>query len=373
MTIQNKGDEQDTFDLGASEDWVSFDQDEITIGAGGETTVDGIISVPSDAEYGNSYIDISAISRNDQSASDEKTIKVAVEELEYGATLRRDSEGLLTVAPGESGTFEYSLLSDSNGKQSLTIVTEGSAGNWATSSLTEVDLDVEEGTTFTVTVNVPFGTTEETYRLEVIIMNENDELDSSISNIVVKQQIEENMDLMFCLTDLSGICLSSGNFEVTIEANKIQTASVGFSVENLGNVDTEIAFEIVMPDGSTGSEVYFHNGVDEWRVALSPTDTEMYPIALDAGDSMDWGAVAVIAREVSPGSYTFTVNLLQATEATGGYLFERLEQVTVTVIVEGDVIEDGNSDNSEEDSLLPGPSFISVISLLAIIVYRKRK
>ena len=373
VTIQNKGDEQDTFDLGASEDWVSFDQDEITIGAGGETTVDGIISVPSDAENGNSYIDISATSRSDQSASDEKTIKVAVEELEYGATLRRDSEGLITIAPGESGTFEYTLLSDSNGKQSLTIVTEGSAGNWATSSLTEVDLDVGEGTAFTVTVDVPFGTTEETYRLEVIIMNENDELDSSISNIVVKQQIEENMDIMFCLTDLSGICLSSGNFEVTIEANKIQTASVGFSVENLGNVDTEIAFEIVMPDGSTGSEVYFHNGVDEWRVALSPTDTEMYPIALDAGDSMDWGAVAVIAREVSPGSYTFTVNLLQATEATGGYLFERLEQVTVTVIVEGDVIEDGNSDNSEEDSLLPGPSFISVISLLAIIVYRKRK
>ena len=179
---------------------------------------------------------------------------------------------------------------------------------------------------------------------------------------------------MFCLTDLSGICLSSGNFEVTIEANKIQTASVGFSVENIGNIDTEIAFEVVMPDGSSGSEVYFHNDVEEWRVALSPTETDLYPIALGAEDSMDWGAIAVIAREVSPGSYTFTVNLLQATEASGGsYVFEKLEQVTVTVIVEGDVIEDGSSDSAEEDSLLPGPSFISVISLLAIIVYRKRK
>jgi len=297
-----------------------------------------------------------------------------VEELEYGATLRRDSDGLITISPGESGVFDFTLLSDSNGKQSLTIMTEGSAENWATSSLTEVDLDVGGGTTFTVTVDIPLGTSEETYRLEVIIMNGNDELDSSISNIVVQQQTEENMDLMFCLTDLSGICLNSGNFEVTIEANKIQTASVGFSVENLGNVDTEIAFEVVMPDGSTGSEVYFHNGVDEWRVALSPTETDLYPIALDAGDSMDWGAVAVIAREVSPGSYTFTVNLLQATEASGGsYVFEKLEQVTVTVIVEGDVIEDGSSDIAEEDSLLPGPSFISVISLLAIIVYRKRK
>ena len=214
-----------------------FDEDEITIGAGGEAIVDGVISVPSDADNGNSYIDISATSRNDQSASDEKTIKVIVEELEYGATLRRDSDGLITISPGDSGTFDFTLLSDSNGKQSLTIVTEGSAGNWATSSLTEVDLEVGEGTTFTVTIDIPFGTDEETYRLEVAIMNGNDELDSSISNVVVQQQIEENMDVLFCLTDLSGICLSSGNFEITIEADKIQTASVGFSVENLGNVD----------------------------------------------------------------------------------------------------------------------------------------
>ena len=374
VTMKNKGDVQDTFVLEASEDWVTFNENEITIEADGETEIGGVISVPSDTENGNSYIDISATSKNEQSAFDEKTIKVVVEELEYGATLRRDSDGLITISPGESGIFDFTLLSDSNGKQSLTIMTEGSAGDWATSSLTEVDLDVGEGMTFTVTVDVPLGTSEETYRLEVVIMNGNDELDSSISNVVVQQQIEENMNLMFCLTDLSGVCLNSGNFEVTIEANKIQTASVGFSVENLGNIDTEIAFEVVMPDGSSGSEVYFHNGVEEWRVALSPTETDLYPIALDAGDSMDWGAVAVIAREVSPGSYTFTVNLLQATEASGGsYLFEKLEQVTVTVIVEGDVIEDGSSDNAEEDSLLPGPSFISVVSLLAIIVYRKRK
>ena len=129
VTIQNKGDEQDTFDLEASEEWVTFDVNEITIGADGEATVDGIISVPSDASNGNSYIDISATSRNDQTASDEKTIKVVVEELEYGATLRRDSGGLVTIAPGESGIFEFTLLSDSNGKQSLTITTAAEAGN----------------------------------------------------------------------------------------------------------------------------------------------------------------------------------------------------------------------------------------------------
>ena len=55
----------------------------------------------------------------------------------------------------------------------------------------------------------------------------------------------------------------------TIEAEKIQTASVGFSVENIGNIDTDIAFEVVRPDGTTGSEVYFDQNQKEWRVAIS--------------------------------------------------------------------------------------------------------
>ncbi|SVB81582.1 uncharacterized protein METZ01_LOCUS234436, partial [marine metagenome] len=83
VTIYNNGDEQDTFDLASSGDgetWVTFDEDEVTIGADGEATVSGLISIPTDAEDGNTYIDISATSRNDQSAYDEKTIKVIVEE-----------------------------------------------------------------------------------------------------------------------------------------------------------------------------------------------------------------------------------------------------------------------------------------------------
>ena len=134
VTIYNKGDEQDTFDLtssGDGETWVTFDEDEVTIGADGQATVNGLISIPTDAEDGNTYIDISATSRNDQSAYDEKTIKVVVEELEYGATLRRDSNGLMTLAPGESDVFDFTLLSDSNGMQSLTIVTAAEAGEWA--------------------------------------------------------------------------------------------------------------------------------------------------------------------------------------------------------------------------------------------------
>ncbi len=376
ITIYNKGDEQDTFDLASSGDgetWVTFDEDEVTIGADGDATVSGLISIPADAEDGNTYIDISATSRNDQSAYDEKTIKVIVEELESGATLRRDSGGLINIAPGESGVFDFTLLSDSNGMQSLTIVTAAEAGEWATSSITEIDLEADEGTTFTVTIDVPAGTSEATYRLEVLIMNGEEELAKSVSNVIVQVEVEENMDIMFCLTDLSGFCLNSGNFEITIDANKIQTASVGFSVENNGNVDAEVAFGILMPDGTTGSEVYFDDNLKEWRVAISPSETELYPIGLDAGDSMDWGAIAVIAREVLPGSYTFTVNLMLATETSSGtYLFEDLEQMTITVNVEGEAPVD-NSGETEDDSLLPGPSFISIVAMLAIIVYRRKK
>jgi hypothetical protein len=54
------------------------------------------------------------------------------------------------------------------------------------------------------------------------------------------------------------------------------------------------------------------------------------------------------------------------------YIFEDLEQVTITVNVEGDAPED-NSGEEEDDSLLPGPSFISLVAMLAIIVYRRKK
>jgi hypothetical protein len=62
-----------------------------------------------------------------------------------------------------------------------------------------------------------------------------------------------------------------------------------------------------------------------------------------------------------------------ATETNSGtYIFEDLEQVAITVNVEGDAPEE-NSGEEEDDSLLPGPSFISIVAMLAIIVYRRKK
>ena len=292
--------------------------------------------------------------------------------METGVTLRRDSVGLKTIAPGASDTFEYTLLSDGNSEQTLDIIIDGSAAEWATSSISEAVLEAGGGTTFIVTVAVPEGTSEATYRLEVLVMNGDQELALSVSNVVVQVPIDETVNIVMCLTDMSGFCLTSGEFEVTIEASKIQTASVGFLIENRGEMDAEIAFELMMPDGSTGSDLYFDENSKEWRVAVSPADTTTYPLDIDAGETMDWGALAVIAREVLPGSYTFTLKLMLATETDSGtYVFETLEQVTITVIVEGD--EPQGETESEDDSLLPGPSFLSVILILATIVYRRRR
>ena len=376
VTIRNTGDAEDTFDLesrGAESAWVTFYDNEILIGAGGEETVGCLINVPEDADDGNAYIEIWATSRNDQDKYDDKAIKVIVEELETGATLTRTSVGLKTIAPGLSDVFEYTLLSDGNGNQEFDVTFGGDAAGWATSSITEVELGPGDGTEFVVTVVIPEGTAEATYRLEVLVMSGEEEFAKSVNNVVVQEAFEENLDVVMCLTDANGLCMTSSEFEITIEADKIQTASVNFLVENRGNVDVEIAFELSMPDGTTGSDLYFDENSKEWRVAVSPAETTTYPLEIDVGDTMDWGTLAVIAREVLPGSYTFTMKMLSATETESGYLFETLQQVTVTIIVEGEVAEEGGSSSGDTDSLLPGPSFISVILILSALVYRRRK
>ena len=298
---------------------------------------------------------------------------INVEELETGVTLRRDGSGLRTIAPGESDIIMFNVLSDGNGKQTIEVSAQSEAGNWVTLDPATFDLDVEENKVLSATVNVPLGTSDATYRLEILIFDDNgNELAKSISNIVVQTPIEEIQDVSLCFADLSNLCLDSANFEITIEASKIQTASTGFIIENKGTVNVDVALELIMPDGSKDTDLYFDENSKEWRVAISPSDTKLYPLKVEAGEKLDWGALAVIAREVLPGTYTYTLNILSATEsASGEYVFEVLDQVTLTVTVEGEVVSE-NDASEEEESLLPGPSFISVVALLALIVYRRK-
>ncbi|MEC8073921.1 MAG: hypothetical protein VX117_05085, partial [Candidatus Thermoplasmatota archaeon] len=376
VTIYNKGDGTDTFDLeilGDESEWVEFEENGITVEADDQATVNGIISIPDDQEDGNVYIEIEVTSRGDETAKDDKTIRVSVEELETGVTLRREGSGLRTIAPGESDVIEFNVLSDGNGKQTIEVTAESEAGNWVVLSPAAFDLDVEDSQVITATVNVPSDTSDATYRLEILVYDDKgNELAKSISNIVVQTPIEEIQDVSLCFADLSNLCLDSANFEITIEASKIQTTSAGFIIENKGTVDVDVALELIMPDGSKDTDLYFDENSKEWRVAISPSDTKDYPLKVKSGDKLDWGALAVIAREVLPGTYTYTLNILAATEsATGGYAFEVLDQITLTVKVEGEIASEETVTESE-DSLLPGPSFISIVGLLALIVYRRK-
>ena len=65
------------------------------------------------------------------------------------------------------------------------------------------------------------------------------------------------------------------------------------------------------------------------------------------------------------------MKLLLANEAGGSWAFETVNQITMTINVEGEVTEE-TGEAAEEDSLLPGPSFVSVIALLTLIVYRRK-
>ena len=79
VTIYNKGDGTDTFDLeilGGESEWVEFEENGVTIGADAQATVNGIISIPDNQEDGNVYIEIEVTSRGDETAKDDKTIRV---------------------------------------------------------------------------------------------------------------------------------------------------------------------------------------------------------------------------------------------------------------------------------------------------------
>jgi len=183
------------------------------------------------------------------------------------------------------------------------------------------------------------------------------------------------IDIHYCLTDSSGACLSTDNKDITFEASKLQTVSVDFLVENKGNIDVEVAFAIIRPDGTTGIGTYTDKNQEEWQLSIAPSDTEIYPQKIAIGESLDWGAIAIIAMKVQPGTYLFTLEIMSATEADdGSYAFETVGQLTITVVVEGEEpIDEPSTENEEEKGTgLPGFSIITVIIAMAIIVLRKR-
>ena len=82
---------------------------------------------------------------------------------------------------------------------------------------------------------------------------------------------------------------------------------------------------------------------------------------------MEFGTLSILANKPEPGSYTYTLVWMEVT-TTGN---NDMGQISVNINIEGETTAE--TANEEEDSLLPGPSFVSVILLLGLIVYRRKK
>ena len=82
---------------------------------------------------------------------------------------------------------------------------------------------------------------------------------------------------------------------------------------------------------------------------------------------MEFGTLSILANKPEPGLYSYTLVWMEVTEIGSN----NMGQITVNVNIEGEATTETTAE--EEDSLLPGPSFISIISLLGLIVYRRKK
>ena len=83
---------------------------------------------------------------------------------------------------------------------------------------------------------------------------------------------------------------------------------------------------------------------------------------------MEFGTLSILANKPEPGTYTFTLVWMEVTE-TGG---NEMGQISVNVNIEGEATPESTTEE-DDGSLLPGPSFVSIIALLGLIVYRRKK
>ena len=392
ITIKNKGEEEDTFDLeakGYMSNWVTFEDDEITLNTGNEATINGTLEVPQDADEDERWLDIVVTSRKDSEATATDSIRIEIEEFEGGVVLKRvPSSGQIKIMPGEVKEIEYSIepVNGANAKQTIQLLISSEFDEmwWAMDgdiNTSNIIIDVDQTILFTIYVSIPFNAEIGTYKLIVEPRDQDGNTFTNkeiTTNIIIAKPFVRNVDLSICnalMADQGLECdVMDDTLEITIEAGKVVPIPTTFLVENNGNVETNFSFELIMPDGSKDTDLYLDNNGKEWRFMFSPSPIEIKeePFKIKAGKSNSITG-SIIAREICSGSYTFTLNLLIATKAGTTWAFETVEQITVNVNVEGEDPCNGENDVTEEDdSLLPGPSFISIIALLTMLVYRRR-
>jgi hypothetical protein len=139
-----------------------------------------------------------------------------------------------------------------------------------------------------------------------------------------------------------------------------------------------IGFELNGPnDMTTSSMLTYTNGDGKtlWMVSIMPEDKlnlrEEY---------MEFGTLSILANKPEPGTYTFTLVWMEVTEMGSNEMGE----ISVNVNIEGDATPESTTEEDTEGGFLektgdgileslPGPSFVSIVSLLGLIVYRRKK
>ena len=111
-----------------------------------------------------------------------------------------------------------------NGKQTIEVIAESEAGNWVILNPPTFDLDIEESKIITATVNVPLGTSDATYRLEILIYDDKEKMIAAIHagwKGAFKGIIKKTLNFMIkkgCtpknITAVIGPCISIKNYEV---------------------------------------------------------------------------------------------------------------------------------------------------------------
>ncbi len=371
VTVTNDGDASDTFNLEAVGDhpeWVSFAASQVSLAAGESIEIDGSLAVPDDVLDDRYDLGVRATSQGDDSASDEQalTIDVVGRQHELQFRLVTDEPTRVSVGPGESASFNFSLENRGNSADTFTISFGDAAADWASAAPAEVTLDPEQETTIAVTVAVPTGAALGEYRLGVIATADDGQTDQRRTlTLEVEVPVTETHSLELCFTMPSGDCLSQRALEAAVEQGEIQTGAYGFRVTNNGNGDAEIGLELTLPSGSTDWQVGFTDGGgNRWYVRLDP-DTADYPLQLAPGGQMDWGALVINNHKLAAGgSYAFTLTAEVVGEPGTA------QQLTVTVTVSE---SDAPPPTDDGGGGLPAPSLLAALMLLGGVALRRRR
>ena len=371
VTVANTGDDSDTFDLEALGDrpeWVSFAASQVSLAAGESIEIDGMLSVPDDVLDDRYELSVRAVSQGDDSANDEQALTVDVIERQHDLQFRLVTGELtrVTVAPGETASFNFSLENRGNSADTFSISFDDAAADWATAVPAQVTLEPEDETTITVTITVPTGAALAEYRVGIIATADDGQTDQRRTlTLEVEVPVTETHSLELCFTMPSGDCLSQRALEVAVEQGEIQTGAYGFRVTNNGNSDAEISLTLTLPSGSTDWQASFTDGGgNRWYVRLDP-DTADYPLQLMPGGQMDWGALVINNHKLAAGgSYAFTLTA----EVVGQPGTAQQLSVTVTVTE-----PDAPPPTDEEGGGLPAPSLLAVLLLLGGVALRRRR